>query len=482
MKPSHILLYISVIFALLFCISEFFPKEGIQIGDFKIKGFNLENSKTPPPPDVDSVLLAIENSAKKYNIHSLPDSINYYKNFFNESPARLHFPNNDTTFLDQLFNQLDVAQKRKQIVRIIHYGDSQIEMDRISGYLRDQLQETFGGSGVGLVPLQQDVASYSVKQSVTGNLQVYGVYGDFSRTKEQDYGVMTKYFRITGNTVFNASKANYPNTYSRSKQYSKIKLLLNNKASEFTATLSCNSNSDCNTKSLNSDSTSLLEIMNWNLDAPVSSVNLAMKGNANIYGVILDGDYGVAVDNIPLRGCSGTIFSKIDMGLLKQTFRQLNAGLIILQFGGNAMPALSGSKSIENYAQSIAQQIKYLQAASPNSKILFIGPSDMSTRVNGNLQSYPYLSAANDALKKVVLENNAAYWDMFNVMGGENSMIAWVNHKPALAGSDYVHFTPLGAEKIASILYTSLHTYYGFYKLRQKIEKPILTKLWERKV
>jgi hypothetical protein len=41
--------------------------------------------------------------------------------------------------------------------RILHYGDSQLEGDRISGYLRQRLQAVFGGSGPGFIPIKQVV-------------------------------------------------------------------------------------------------------------------------------------------------------------------------------------------------------------------------------------------------------------------------------------------------------------------------------------
>ena len=79
------------------------------------------------------------------------------------------------------------------------------------------------------------------------------------------------------------------------------------------------------------------------------------------------------------------------------------------------------------------------------------------------------LPELNDSLREMALRNNVAYWDMFNVMGGESSMVQWVKHKPPLAGPDYIHFTILGAQTIGSDLAKSFTTYYDFYKLRQHV-------------
>ena len=54
---------------------------------------------------------------------------------------------------------------------------------------------------------------------------------------------------------------------------------------------------------------------------------------------------------------------------------------------------------------------------------------------------------------------------MYAAMGGLNSMAQWVKQVPPLAGPDYVHFTPRGAEKMGDMLFDTLMLYYDYYKL-----------------
>ncbi|MEG2071244.1 MAG: hypothetical protein RR034_07715, partial [Bacteroidales bacterium] len=91
-------------------------------------------------------------------------------------------------------------------------------------------------------------------------------------------------------------------------------------------------------------------------------------------------------------------------------------------------------------------------------------------------QTYPYLPAVVKALKEAALENGAAYWDIFEVMGGKSSMIAWVQN--GLAGSDYIHFTPSGANKVGKNLSNSFATLYDFYIMRKDIDKQQFDTLW----
>jgi lysophospholipase L1-like esterase len=222
------------------------------------------------------------------------------------------------------------------------------------------------------------------------------------------------------------------------------------------------------THSIREGSTSV-NVLTWNLKTPIKQFTLRFSGTAEIIGISVDGEYGVAVDNIPLRGSSGTFFSQIDANSIAPVMKALNTQLILLEFGGNMMPVIKGEKNITEYKNSMAKQIKYLQQIYPVAKIILIGPADMSVKVNGRLQSIPLLEETVQGLKEAALENGAAFWNMYEVMGGKNSMIEWVSNKPALAAPDYIHFTPRGAEKIAEMFYMSLMNYYDFAVLRHNL-------------
>ena len=46
-------------------------------------------------------------------------------------------------------------------------------------------------------------------------------------------------------------------------------------------------------------------------------VSINVSGTGDIYGVLMDTKNGVAVDNIPMRGCSGTIFTAMNADQLR---------------------------------------------------------------------------------------------------------------------------------------------------------------------
>jgi hypothetical protein len=70
-------------------------------------------------------------------------------------------------FLGSFYASLAETADRK--VRVLHYGDSQIEEDRLTQQIREALQARFGGRGVGLMPLAQTIPTRTIRQELHMN-------------------------------------------------------------------------------------------------------------------------------------------------------------------------------------------------------------------------------------------------------------------------------------------------------------------------
>lgn len=463
MKSYKILIFIVLIITALGLICAFFPADGINIGGITLRFPSIEKilvRNQEPARDLEKELREKEIAIKDSTLKSLMDSVNFYQNIARTHITRFYFPNDDITYFNDLFAKMEKAQSNKEVIRILHYGDSQIELDRISSNLRKFFQEKFGGGGPGLLPIVKAVPTMSYSQYNSENFVTYTTYGEGARNSDGDYGVLAKSFQLNGTGTFSLTAMKNEDA-GNVRLYSHIRLLLNDKGGNFKATL----RDKTNKKDFELASTDKgIQVLEWNLDTPTSSLNLTMSGNARLYGVMVDHGYGVSVDNVPMRGCSGTIFTKVKDSVLIKSYDMMNVGLIVMQYGGNSMPGMS-AKGVSAYADRIGAQIRYLKKVCPGAKILFIGPSDMSTMVNGSLQTYPHLAETVEALKNVAVENGAAFWDMYEVMGGENSMIDWV--KSGWAGNDYVHFTTVGANKIGNLLTGSFSQIYDLFKMER---------------
>ena len=321
-------------------------------------------------------------------------------------------------FLSAFYQSLATTSTRK--VRIVHYGDSQIEEDRMSSQIREVLQDTFGGTGVGLMPLAQTIPSRSVKQTLIMNGKTITpqtltrniVYGP-KRMQRADglYGVMGQVTFMNDSLVKGSEQLTAICTpIDKRPRYSQVKLFAD-------TTITYTQIGD----------------------------TLHLQGKGAVYGISQESPTGIIVDNIPMRGCLGLVFNKIDSVQLSQFYRNENVTLIIMQFGGNAIPFNEKPSTIQSIVRGLRQQVRYIQSCAPHASILFIGPSDMLTTMDGVEQSYPMVSYMDRLLYKMALEEKIAYFSLFQWMGGNGSMARW--KEIGLAGKDGIHFMRSGARK-----------------------------------
>ena len=463
MKAKEVLAFIAGVMALLGLLWLVTPADGVNLGPLNLRFASYQRTLRDAHEqkvDVDSVLMAVESRFKME-----ADTLSYYRRFFYENPDRIFLPGDDYRFFDPVFRQMEGATDH--LVRVVHYGDSQIELDRISQDLREALQERFGGSGTGLFPALGNVPSASISKAASGSFTQYTMYGDSTtqRAGHNRYGILAQVVQLTGSGTLTLRGSKNKNAREGVKTFESVSVLYGKGENLVVKAASGTDKPEPEVRKGDSGTTLLI----WRFSQPVEKATLTFQGNAELYGIGADGNAGVAVDNVPLRGCSGTIFTRISKPLMTDSFALTDTRLIILQFGGNMMPMIRGAKQIEPYQEQIAKQIAYFHEVAPQAKILFIGPSDMGKSVNGRVVTWPHLPELVDSLKATALRNDAAYWDLYRMMGGENSMAQWVRHNPPYAGPDYIHFTPAGAQKVGDALSRSFLTYYDFYTLRKTL-------------
>ena len=453
MKRYQITLFLFSVIAVLAILCAVFPEDGWLGLRFPQLSSVLSAAEQDTGPSPEELLeqrrLAILSAEK-----------DQYQVFFREDPSRFYLPNGDVTFFDPVFAAMDRAERTP--MRIVHYGDSQIEEDRITGTIRECLQQRFGGSGPGMMPARRR-GTPRVGGSSSASLSRFYNFGDAGhRAGIRKYGPFADFTRL--DTISMATFSFYP-VKAKDKNpstFDEMTLVAGNLRSKLTVT--------CQGEKQVIEPGESISFVRFNLPDSSTRASMTVSGFGDLYGILLDSKTGIRMDNVPMRGCSGTIFTTMDEEQLRTYYREENVRLILLQYGGNSMPYLKTDKGIATYVESIRKQIRFLQGLAPNARIIFMGPSDMATVVNGRRQTYPKLPGVVDSLKLAATENGAAYWDIYGVMGGENSMIKWVPARPALAGSDYVHFTLAGAQKVGELFSESLMLYYEYYRWRKKNE------------
>lgn len=438
---------------MLCCI---FPNDGINLGFTQLRFPGLIEAMTGDTIEqVDPEELMRQLELEQLALQHAHEDSDFIERI-NQSTSRIWFPNDDVTYFDPVFEALDNAISEP--ARIIHYGDSQIELDRMSYTLRAMLQEKFGGRGKGWIPIVPLAGNYTLTAHCSPTLRQGMQYSYVADTRPRDHKTgpfATAAYLDGGSVTITASAVKKPE-YHNIAGFNRVKVLTGNNAGSITVAIGDKQE----TVAANTG----LSITTFDIDS-ASEVRVKITGRAHLYGVLIDSKTGVQVDNVPMRGCTGTIFASLDKAQVSAFFKQENVPLIILQFGGNAVPGI-GPKNCELVAESLRTQIEYFKQVAPTSRILFIGPSDMATSKGSGMHTYKNLPLFVDTLKKMCLDAGVAFWDMYTVMGGQDSMVSW--KKNGWAGSDYIHFTPRGAERMATLLGNSLMLYYDYYTFRQE--------------
>ena len=175
MKAIRVLIFIVLVIAVLGVAWYFYPEEGLKVGKLNLHFPSYAEAQTQNQEentvDVDEVLDKVSRSYINYS-EDLMDSLYFFREYLMENPNRIYLPDNDYKYFDSLFILFEQAKEEGKTYRVMHYGDSQIEMDRISSVLRQKLQEFFGGSGPNMIPAIQAVPTISVQQSCD-NLKRY---------------------------------------------------------------------------------------------------------------------------------------------------------------------------------------------------------------------------------------------------------------------------------------------------------------------
>jgi len=431
------------------------PEDGIQVGDQTLRLPTLSSILSDSTGRDSVVSPEILYQQQQAELLAREDS--GYRAFFTTSSIRIRFPKDSIGMFDGVYQALD--QAGKQSVRIMHYGDSQIEEDRISSVIRERFQQQFGGGGAGLQGYFPLYFSLTEQASGTESMPQYYVYGSKSlrRAGSNRYGVLGRVtVPQTASNILYQPKPGMP--VRRCHTFNRVALLTRTTEPQ---------NAKVNSRFVSLAPEEPMQINEVPVEDGSKTAMIAFSSLCDVYGVSLHTDTGVTVDNIPLRGCSGTIFTSMSGNQLKTYAQTMNVRLVILQFGGNSMPYLTAGEAVDNYMNSLSRQIKFLQQWMPGVEFLFVGPSDMTQRKKGIKRTYPVLAEVDRKLCAMAHSNGIAYWSMFEAMGGEGSMIRWAESTPALAGKDYVHFTREGAERVGSMLAESLMMGYKYYTWRK---------------
>jgi lysophospholipase L1-like esterase len=367
----------------------------------------------------------------------------------------LYLSNDTYKKIREFFRRLESARKEGKTVRVLHMGDSQIEGDRITRYIRESMQERYGGAGPGLFTVYDpQKLNPSVWLDNYGKWDIFRVYDQKNKLKDRSYGIMGTAAKFEPGTTSGFKFRPSPYAEPKAQKYYKIRLFLGDIEKPMFLKGYIGRSEIISDTLLKSKG--ITEI-NWQFEDNVPKLKLMFKSSSSpvFLGCALDSLAGVAVDNIALRGQYTPWFHRTNRDLFKTMVSYLDVGLIILQFGTNIIPTVS--EDFMFYRIKMERQLRILKQLAPGCPVLMIGTADAARLLNGKEAPYENLTVVNAAQKAAALNSGAAFFDLYNAMGGKGTMIKWVHDKPPLAIKDYIHFTKPGGEKVAKMILKSLY-------------------------
>jgi lysophospholipase L1-like esterase len=335
------------------------------------------------------------------------------------------------------------------VTRILHYGDSTIASDYISGTARRRLQGRFGDAGHGFIlianPWQwyfhNDVQHASNGDWAASRLQgplapdrMYGL-GGVSFTS---YGGGLAAFATAPGGDFGRNVSRFDLYYLEQPGGGDVELTVRGAPAERLSTRGATKQSRVHSVRTTDGESRL-------------TVRAAGGGPVRLFGVALERDEpGVVYDALGLHAAMGAHWQRQDRVHWKEQLALRDPALVILQYGTNEsdMEKFEGDK----YERAFGDLIDELRDAAPDASILVVAPLDRAEVKEGRLVTRPVILDLVSIQRRVALSHGAAFWNTFEAMGGAGSVVRWYRTRPQLAGGDLTHPTPRGAEVLGNML------------------------------
>lgn len=333
-----------------------------------------------------------------------------------------------------------LAQAGSRPVRIAFFGDSFIEGDILTSDLREMLQAQYGGKGVGWV----DISCVSERFRLTAKTNNSGWEKHHANDKSGHKGAMQglngAYFICKGNASFNVttSKGHAATADKATVFYVPGSLTIKGRVNGAEAQPTLHEGGAMTAAEFQSPG-----IGKFAFDA---------SGNGRVFGVALDGNTGVCVDNYSMRGSNGWYTANTADETLAAYARLRPYDLFIFEYGLNI--ANKKQTDYTPYTSKFKKVIRKIKTHFPNASILILGSGDRDERTADGFATMKGVKELMAAQRQMAADEGVAFWNLFLAMGGDGSIARM--QKKGQANLDYTHINPAGGKVVAKSLFLAL--------------------------
>lgn len=357
--------------------------------------------------------------------------------------------------MEAFYAALDSLKSLGRPVRVAYLSDSFTEGDILACDLRQELQDKFGGCGVGFVPMNDQVLGYrpTIRYSSSG-------WNDH-HANERAKGYTSEYNNLTSRYFFGSGGATITvectDKYRHTERCEQSSFyFFGNGTATVAATIDDGAEQTFEISAQNGDFGSVT------VNGDIHKIHWTVKRNSGLtfLGCSLDPKQGIVVDNYSLRGTAGNhmanIRSKMHAGLDK--VRRYD--LILYAYGGNAVTPQR--TNYDAYMKELARGVDSIKVGMPHTSIIVVGCADQAYRTQGEFRTMPGVVNIINAQKQMAYDTHVAFWDMFTAMGGDGSITNMVNNKQA--ERDYIHVNFEGGKFIAHLMAEALIWGFDCYR------------------
>lgn len=335
-----------------------------------------------------------------------------------------------------------LSQRNNRCVRIAFLGDSYIEGDILTQNIREILQDTYSGAGIGYTPIHSETPGFrrSVKQISSG----WNIIDIKETTKTMPLsGLYCKAVENAKSQFKGTSKLRHLDSWGTTTLLFKAPTATDIKIEI--------AGQEIDTRHVEgSENVQAIVINNSSDNVKFSSKSTDMS----VFGVYLNDASGIAVDNMPIRGYAGIRHHKISADLISQMRVYIDYDLIIVEYGINAIS--SGVLDYTYYKDALKKDILKIRECYPNADILLFGVGDRGEKRNGQVHTMKALKPMIKAQRQLAKELGILFWDTQLAMGGDDAIVEWTKNKDT--NKDYIHLSFKGGERLGKIFTEQLIT------------------------
>lgn len=197
----------------------------------------------------------------------------------------------------------------------------------------------------------------------------------------------------------------------------------------------------------------------FNLDAATDTLlirfNIPTGENFVLNGLQpISGRAGVNYYTSGVNGAAVTSWTNECVNFERDFNNLINPDLVIFGLGINDSAVPKEDFSIEKFKANYRRLIDMILKKNPDCALLFHTNNDSFRYVKGGMEYNRNAESVRQAMLELAAEYNGAVWDLYGVMGAENSVYQW--EEAGLILPDRLHFTKDGYELVADMMFQAL--------------------------